>query len=338
MLPIETSRQFLISSIPHVQAILTQYVRRGKKDNQTIPDKIMVAKEYFSWTGFLLSDAKKLSGDELVVACQRDNVNLQTAVDFYDMMAGKTIYLAYTRMLLAQTNAMLEQLESAAEQYTHALAVLEEVAAELDVTSAPGDALQALYQKEVFQLGADICAAIASSELIYSHIGLLWYNYKTLTALVQKQLMCHSKDMDTGSFLTLQIYSRQVASYTHRAFMLRLQVSRSWLIEREMSFLDGLFSFFRPTETIAFEATNVIDGFDLMLGDDMDGDWSTLAFPEDVRTEADMLQALMETKEDNLAADGKRALYSTIYLLAKQLRCEDVAIQYEKLLLELGSL
>ena len=106
-----------------------------------------------------------------------------------------------------------------------------------------------------------------------------------------------------------------------------------------MSFLDGLFFFFRPTETIAFEATtNVIDGFDLMLGDDMDGDWSTLAFPEDVRTEADMLQALMETKEDNLAADGKRALYSAIYLLAKQLRCEDVAIQYEKLLLELGSL
>ena len=339
VLPIETSRQFLISSIPHVQAILTQYVRRCRKDNPTIPDKIMVAKEYFSWTGFLLSDAKKLSGDELVVACQRDNVNLQAAVDFYDSMAGKTIYLSYTRMLLAQTNAMLEQLESAAEQYTHALAVLEEVVAELDVTSAPGDTLQALYQKEVFQLGADICAAIASSKLIYSHIGLLWYNYKTLTALVQKQLMCHSKDMDTGSFLTLQIYSRQVASYTHRAFMLRLQVSRSWLIEREMSFLDGLFFFFRPTETIAFEATtNVIDGFDLMLGDDMDGDWSTLAFPEDVRTEADMLQALMETKEDNLAADGKRALYSAIYLLTKQLRCEDVAIQYEKLLLELGSL
>lgn len=135
VLPIETSRQFLISSIPHVQAILTQYVRRGKKDNQTIPDKIMVAKEYFSWTGFLLSDAKKLSGDELVVACQRDNVNLQAAVDFYDSMAGKTIYLAYTRMLLAQTNAMLEQLEPAVEQYTRALAVLEEVAAELDVIS-----------------------------------------------------------------------------------------------------------------------------------------------------------------------------------------------------------
>ena len=339
VLPIETSRQFLISSIPHVQAILTQYVRRCRKDNPTIPDKIMVAKEYFSWTGFLLSDAKRLSGEELMIACQRDSVNLQTAVDFYDMMAGKTIYLAYTRMLLAQTNAMLEQLESAAEQYTHALAVLEEVVAELDVTSAPGDALQALYQKEVFQLGADICAAIASSELIYRYTDLLWQNYKALTGLVQKQLAHCPQNMDAGLNLTLQIYSRQVANYMGRAFMLRLQVSRSWLIEREMSFLDGLFSFFRPTETIAFEATtNVIDGFDLMLGDDMDGDWSTLAFPEDVRTEADMLQALMETKEDNLAADGKRALYSAIYLLAKQLRCEDVAIQYEKLLLELGSL
>ena len=75
VLPIETSRQFLISSIPHVQAILTQYVRRCRKDNPTIPDKIMVAKEYFSWTGFLLSDAKRLSGEELMIACQRDSVN-----------------------------------------------------------------------------------------------------------------------------------------------------------------------------------------------------------------------------------------------------------------------
>lgn len=198
VLPIETSRQFLISSIPHVQAILTQYVRRCRKDNPTIPDKIMVAKEYFSWTGFLLSDAKRLSGEELMIACQRDSVNLQTAVDFYDMMAGKTIYLAYTRMLLAQTNAMLEQLESAAEQYTHALAVLEEVVAELDVTSAPGDALQALYQKEVFQLGADICAAIASSELIYRYTDLLWQNYKALTGLVQKQLAHCPQNMDAG--------------------------------------------------------------------------------------------------------------------------------------------
>lgn len=339
ILPIETSRPLLLSSIPHVQAILTQYVRRCRKDNQTIPDKIMVAKEYFSWTGFLLSDAKMLSGEELVIACQRDSVNLQAAVNFYDSMAGKTIYLAYTRMLLAQTNAMLEQLEPAVEQYTHALAVLGGVVAELDVTSELGNTVQELYQKEVFQLGSDICAAIASSELIYRYTDLLWHNYNTLTGLVQKQLLCQPKDMDTGVILTLQIYSRQVANYTERAFMLRLQVSRSWLIEREMSFLDGLFSFFRPTETIAFEATtNVIDGFDLMLGDDMDGDWSTLAFPEDVRTEAGMLQALMETKEDNFAADGKRALYSAIYLLAKQLRCKDVAVQYEKLLLELGSL
>lgn len=97
-----------------------------------------------------------------------------------------------------------------------------------------------------------------------------------------------------------------------------------------MSFLDGLFSFFCLTEAIDFEAAaNVIDGFDLMLCDDMDGNWSTLAFPEDVRTEAGMLQALMETKEDIFAADGKRALYSAIYLLAKQLQCEDVAVQYE---------
>ena len=136
--------------------------------------------------------------------------------------------------------------------------------------------------------------------------------------------------MDTEALLTLQIYSRQMASYTHRSFMLRLHAPKDWLKAQGVSFLDGLFSFFCLTEAIDFEAAaNVIDGFDLMLCDDMDGNWSTLAFPEDVRTEAGMLQALMETKEDIFAADGKRALYSAIYLLAKQLQCEDVAVQYE---------
>lgn len=84
--PMNTLRETLTSSVPHAQTILSRYVEQCKQGSQFIPDKIMVAKEYFSWTALLLADTKHLEGEELLETCGRDISVLQSAVNFYDMM------------------------------------------------------------------------------------------------------------------------------------------------------------------------------------------------------------------------------------------------------------
>lgn len=343
----EKIREVLTSSVPHVQAVLSRYVQRYKQGNQTIPDKIMVAKEFFSWTALLLADTKHLEGDELLAACERDIPALQAAVDFYDLMAcDKTIYHAYTLMLLAQANMQSGNTLTAFEQYTCALKVLDEVIINLPANQ-PLDHLQKLYRTETFQLASDICAAVASNDILQVYPDLVWQNHRSLVAVVLKQMECCTSRDDAGSYmemlLTLRVFSEQVANLTHRAFVLRIDAPR-WVRSKSDPSSDSVFGFFLPTEDVKPDLpAEITDGFDILLDSDekdkghvrLNCSWNTLAFAENVRTAEDMLRALLGAESAELSPYGKCSLYGVIYALAKQLKCDDVAEQYRRRFREL---
>ena len=179
-------RPILLPSVPHIHAVLSKYVQLHQQEGQELPDSIMVAKEYFSWSAFLLSNTKNLGGEELLSAVTRDALVLQAAVEFYDMMPGpKTVYLAYTLMLLAQSYEKLGDELEAVAAHIRALSVLGEVIDGLSANPRPQPGtVQALYQSEAFQLAADICAAVGSSPIVYRHAELLWENLKSLIDIV----------------------------------------------------------------------------------------------------------------------------------------------------------
>ena len=341
---INTLREALVSSVPHVQMVLSWYVLRYQQGGQTIPEKIMVAKEYFSWTALLLTDTKHLEGAELLEACRRDIPILQAAVDFYSLMAcDKTIYLAYTLMLLAQSNAQLGNTLTASEQYAHALKVSSEVVAGLPEGRLDG--LQKLYRAEVFQLASDICAAVASSDIPHFYPELMWQNYRNLVAVAQKQMACCASRDDANNYietwLTLRVFSSQIANFTHRAFVLRMNAPR-WLKDQNAASLDSVFGFFLPTEDMENNApTEITNWFDVLLdnsGKDvawLNGAWSTLAFAKDVRTGINMLDALLEVDITGMSVSGKCSFYGMVYALAKHLNQEDVSEEYKNKLREL---
>lgn len=348
---IETIREVLTSSVPHVQTILSRYVQRCKQGSQAVPDKIMVAKEYFSWTALLLADTKHLEGTELLDACGRDIPILQAAVDFYDLMGcDKTIYLAYTLMLLAQSNAQLGNTLAAFEQYSRALNVVGEVTTELPSEAGLTDGFQARCRAEAFQLASDICAAIASGDIIYFYPELMWQNYRTLTAVVQKQIMCCAGKEDANNYLeawlTLRIFSRQISNHTHRAFVLRMNTP-VWLSKDQDGLASGeMYGFFLPTEDMTSDApAEVTDSFDILLDSDnadkvaakLNGLWDTLAFAESVRTGDDMLNALLKIDGTGLTVSGECSLNGAIYSLAKRLQREDIVARYQNELRGLSS-
>ena len=342
--PLDTLREVLTSSVPHVQTILSRYVQRYKQGGQVIPDGVMAAKEYFSWTALLLADTKHLEGTELREACRREIPILQSAVDFYSLMGcGKTIYLAYTLMLLAQSNAQLGNTLTASEQYACALTVSSEVVEGLPTGQLDG--LQSLYRAEVFQLASDICAAIASSEIPHFYPDLLWQNYRDLVAVVQKQMSCCASRDDANGYvetwLTLRVFSGQIANFMHRAFVLRMNAP-AWLLGNLDSCpSDSIFGFFLPTEAEADAPAEIGSGFAVLLNTPdniaagLNGSWNTLAFPENVRTGEDMLKELLAIDADRLNTFGKRSLYGLICALAKHLKHEEIAAQHNDRMREL---
>ena len=246
--PINTLREVLASSVPHVQTVLSRYVQRRYQGDQPIPDTIMVAKGYFSWAALLLADTKHLEGAELLEACGRDIPILQAAIDFYSLMAcDKTIYPAYTLMLLAQSNMQLGNILTAFEQYARAITVSGEVAEGLPEERLEG--LQNLYRAEVFQLASDICAAVASSDILSFYPELIWQNYRNLAAVAQKQMVCCTSRNDVNNYvetwLTLRVFSGQISDFTHRAFVLRMNTPR-WIKDQNDASLDSVFGFFLP--------------------------------------------------------------------------------------------
>ena len=339
--PVDTIRNTLSTSAPHVQMLLSRYVWYRKQGGQAIPDKIMVAKEYFSWTALLLTDTKHLSGAELLDACCRDIPILQAAVDFYDLMGcDQTIYQADVLLLLAQSYAQLGDTLAAFRQYSRALETSKAVVEELPTDQT--DQLQQLYQKEAFQLAFDICAAIASSGVVQLYPELMWQNFECLITVTHKQALCCTSEDDSNAFLgawmTLYTFSKQVANFTHRAFVLRmdapvyLQKSRNSLLANE------IYGFFLPAEdAVGDTPVEVADGFDILLDSDsaekniaeLNSPWRTLAFAKEVQTGDDMLKILMEAETAELNLSGGHALYGAIYSLAKYLKREDVAAQYK---------
>ena len=346
---VEEIRPLLFPSVPHVQAILFRYVQFYQGEGKEIPDYIMAAKEYFSWTGILLTDWKNLEEPEQTEGCQRDVPILQAAVGFYEMMPGdKTIYCAYTLMLLAQSNKKLGDIESASGQYLKALQTVDEVISEfpVDTNAHTTDKVGYLYRTEAFQLASDICAAIGSCDIIYSNAELLWTNHRSLTKILLKQFACFPRKADAGNYretwLNLWIFSQQIANYTRRAFILRLNAPNEWMDERQYLFLDGVYGFFFPTEPTEYElAEGVIGRFDFWVitqrcrivkqGDE---NWTTLAFDGDITTFEDVLNSLLGLEIPVEELPLRRSLCSMIFLLARKLGYEDVADQYRDVLLE----
>lgn len=346
-LPVESVRPLLAASVPHVQAILRRYVQLYRHHEQEIPDSIMVAKEYFSWTGLLLTDNKQLSSSELSENCRKEIPILETSVDFYSMIPGeKTIYPAYTLMLLAQSYIVLGEIQPAFEHYSKALQMIDEVISGLPEHVEPSqpNAVLNLYRTEVFQLASDICASIASSSIIYTDSALLWSNYRSLTKILLKQLACfpHKEEAENyrGTWLTLWIFSQQISNYTKRSFVVHLDVPAQWRCERKNPFLAGAFGFFRPTEEIDSEpSASVLEGFDIILNDpeipmELSGNWITLAFAEGARTLEGMMDTLLKLGIDGITTDAKHLLYSAIYSLAINMGREDIMVLYEKKLQE----
>lgn len=350
---LDLARPLLLSSVPHIQSILSRYVQLRRQEGQELPDSVMVAKEYFSWSALLLSDAKQLNGDELTAAYRRNASVLQTAAEFYDAIPGaKTIYPAYTQMLQAQAHEKLGEETAVVSEYMEALSVLREVISGSLTNPAhlqPGT-VQLLYQDEAFQLASDICAAVGSSAFLYRHAELLWENFKSLVQIVQAKMLCFPQKEDAGRYmeaaLFLKIFCSQVADCTQRAFILRLCAPENWREARDRSLRDGPFGFFFPS--IGMEAEppeRALAGFDILLGRDdgeltkkMNSPWTTLAFPEDVCSENEMLNALTAINAEGLSGAARRTLYSTICVLAGHLRQEDIMQQYTDRLREVPSL
>jgi len=338
----EESQRLLAAAVPHVQSILYRYVQRYRDKEQSMPDGIMVAKEYFSWTGMLLIDTKQLEGDELITAYRCNVIILQAAKDFYDTMPGnKTIYPAFMALLLAQAYEGLGNTPAAREQYFEALAVSNVAIKNLPAATELGqpESVQSQYLKEAFQLGADICAAVGSSSIVYFDTELLWNNFRRLNQIVQQKAHYSTEKADTGSYREILSYLRlfcgQMADCTQRAFVLRLNTLKNLHNNQHP---DGPFGFFFPTVK-ADVLDSSLDGFDILLDRDcekvplmLNGQWRTLAFPADIRTAPDMLAALIELDTDEPETQGKTSLCSMIYELATRLQCEDVKSQYaEKL-------
>ena len=345
---VEEIRPLLFPSVPHVQAILFRYVQFYQNEGKEIPDYIMAAKEYFSWTGILLTDWKNMEELEQTEGCQRDVPILQAAVGFYEMMPGnKTIYFAYTLMLLAQSNKKLGDIEAASGQYLKALETIDKVISKfpVDTNFYTSDKVGYLYQTEAFQLASDICAAIGSCDMIYSNAELLWTNHRSLIKILLKQFACFPRKADADNYretwLNLWIFSQQIANYTRRAFILRLNAPNEWMDERQYSFLDGVYGFFFPAEPIGYKLVEgVIGGFDFLLTTKKgkitkqgNGNWTTLIFDEDITTLEEMLTALLDLEIPIEELLLRRSLYSVIFLLAKKLDYEDVVDHYRDMLL-----
>lgn len=352
-LPVSDAKPLLSSSIPHVQAILSRYVQRYQKRGEKLPDKIMVAKEYFSWTGFLLTDTKQLEGHELEEACKKEISILQMAADFYETMScGQTVYPAFTWMLLAQATAHIGDTRTSCEHYMKALDVLDEAVDGLPSDTAPEQSgtLQWLYRAEAFQLATDICAAVGSSSIICAYPELLWHNFRSLTTLLQKQMSCfpHKEDSKhyTETWMALWTFCCQIANITQRAFLLRLETPKEWIGERGKPLLSGPFGFFFPTENAERAARTAADGFDILLENRSENSstlkmpdrfWSTLAFTGDVKNESEMLLALINIDTETLSIPVKFSLYSAVCVLAGHLQNEAVKAQYEKRLMKIAN-
>ena len=346
--PIKEARPLLLSSVPHIQSILCQYVRRYKNKNQGIPDSVMVAKEYFSWTGLLLSDMKHLDENEAVSACGHDIPILEAAVDFYDMMpGGRTIYQGFVLLLLAQDYAKLGDTSSAVKQYLRALAITDKVIDSLptEIDSCQPGTVEGMYYEEAFQLASDICAAIGSSGIVSLSAALLWSNLKTLMGIVRKKMLCFPRRDDAQKYkepaLFLQIFSCQVANHTQRAFILHLDAPEGWKTERKQQHLDGPFGFFFPSlENHCEVSADTLKGFDILLESQKASEiaeafhrpWITLAFPQHIKTLPDMLSFLTGIDTGKTDTHTKHTLYSLIYQLSSQLQREDVMKRYGDIL------
>lgn len=351
-LSVEELRPILSSSVPHIQSILRRYVQRNQAGGEALPDRVMAAKEYFSWMALLVADTKQLEGQTLVDAHRRDAGVFQAAIEFYDTIPGeKTIYLAYTLMLLAQADEGLGDEPGALEAYIRALEVLDEVVGGLpeELTPAQAGKLPELYRTEAFQLASDICSAIGSSDMVYTCKELLWGNLSSLIQIVQKKMRCFPRKEEAGSYLEvamfMKIFSVRVADCTQRAFILRLHAPESWRAARDGQPQDGPFGFFFPSAAAErVPPEQVMDGFDILLERDngaelaqkLGGPWRTLAFAQDVQTESDMLNALMTMDTPELGISGKRSLYAAICTLAGHLQREEVIVKVNQLLTLLG--
>lgn len=341
-LPVKEAGPLLAASIPHVQAILSRYVQRCRESGGEIPDGIMVAKEYFSWTGFLLADTKQLDESEMEEACKREIPILEMAAGFYELIpCDQTIYPAFTRMLLAQANAQIGDGQAAFEQYMQALVIMDEAVDSLpaDITPEQMEKLPGLYRTEAFQLASDICAAVGSSEIIYVYPRLLWRNFRSLTALLQKQMACFPRKAEAQNYaetgMTLWTVCCQVANMTQRAFILRLNAPGKWLNERGRAWMGGPHGFFFPEGDMSTGA--MAAGFDILLEGDADNPpavpnkvWTTLAFTKGIRTKEEMLDVLAKAGEASLGTPAKRALYGAVCSLAEHLQRTDIMTQYEQ--------
>ena len=337
--PLEQIKLLLADSVPHVQSILRRYVQRYQRSGQRIPDNIMVAKEYFSWSSLLVADTKQLKGHELATACNRNIAVLQTAADFYDTIPGTpTIYPAFVLLLLAQAYETLGNTPATLHYYFKALNIADEAIAALPMEPDVSESgtVQAQYQVEAYQLASDICAAIASSVTVGYDAELLWRNFRSLKGIVQREIACRTKNQASGRYQEavrfLWLFSRQVADCTQRAFILRLYLPQS-----KRKSLDGPFAFFVPAVEVESEVpAEMVNGFDILLERDnmeiakmLEGAWTTLAFPQNVRSEEDMLVVLMELEDREMSASARLSLLSMIYELARYLRYEDIKTQYE---------
>lgn len=345
--PVDVIRNALSTSVPHVQMLLSRYVRYRKQGGQAIPDKIMVAKEYFSWTALLLTDTKHLSGSELLDVCRRDIPILQAAVDFYDLMdCDRTIYLADILMLLAQSYAQLGDTLAAFRQYSRALEISKAVVEELCANQTDG--LKQLYQKEVFQLVFDICAAIASSGVVQLYPELMWQNFECLITVTHKQALCCTSEDDAnafvGAWMTLCTFSKQIANFKHRAFVLRMDAPAYLQKNRSNLLMNEIYGFFLPAEdAVGDTPAEVTGGFDVLLDNGsaekniakLNNLWHTLAFAKGVRTGEDMLKALLEIGAAGVNPCGNRSLYGTICALARYLKHEDIVARYSNRVREL---
>lgn len=341
----------ITAAIPHLQTLVRRYVQQGQRSRHGIPDSILVAKEYFSWTGHLLKDTKKLEGENLANQLNKNISILKDAMDFYDILPEKTVYPAYILMLLAQAYEGLSDMETAAVFYGRALSAAD-IAVELlptDISAEQAGTLQDLYRTETFCLSSDISAAVGSSSITCIDVPLLWRGYVNLIKIAEKELLCppHQENIanyqETIRYLT--VYSQQIADYTGRAFILKLDMKESWLVAGKKQLVDCFYDFFFPSvDTNSALCIDALDGFDILLGDNnkteatkaLSACWTTLAFEKDIRSEDDMLTALTNIDAAGLSLPAKRSLYGMAYMLAKRLKYDSIMTDYKERLRKLS--
>lgn len=325
-LPADVLRPIISSSVPHMLTLFNRDVQNYKKQGVTLSDKhtLYISREYIFWSSYTLFDMRKVksSGKDWAENEINDIPALQAIIDFFDKMPSeKNFYLARVLHLLGNAYVFSGVRSSVLECYNRSIKISKTVA----------DGLQDMdvYQREAVEYTIDICMLIGEFSFYINEQELLETCYicllKNLQTQMQTQLI--NDDIIVRTMMFLQALSIYISAATMRAFVLQIKLPMcSCLIKETAPYTNINFSFYIPDGDCSSSAQDA-SIFDILIekcngihsARQLNGSWTTMAFPKNIHTEEEMLSYLEEINVKKLTISAKRSLYGMAYTLAHSL-------------------